>query len=131
MKYFFKDSNLRVDLVFSDLIDCASWSVFVPKGPFTPDTDNVEPDFSRLDKLNFEAARFNVRPKDEEDIDLFKVEADKDFFSPGLLVDRSLFSRLSKQKTCYTLNILNNKKRAGHPQITNNTNRPIFLQLTH
>ena len=65
--------------------------MIAPKGPLT---DNIEPDFSRLDKLNLEAARFNVRPKEEEDTDFFKADADKDFFSPVEPVSKSLFSRL-------------------------------------
>ena len=62
------------------------------------DTEDFEPDLSRVDKLNLEAARFNfgiTRLRDVVEAARFKAETDDDFFSPEVeMSDKSLFSRL-------------------------------------
>ena len=67
------------------------------------DTEDFEPDLSRVDKLNLEAARFNfgmTRLRDVVEAARFKAETDDDFFSPEVeMSDKSLFSRLNHKES--------------------------------
>ena len=63
---------------------------------------DFEPDLSRVDKLNLEAACFNfgmTRLREVVEAARFKAETDDDFFSPKVeMSDKSLFSLLMIKK---------------------------------